>query len=543
MSLLNTVNLPNSLAAHGRHTLAVYSAGVVTVYAKDDKNNTLIPGQTYDVAGVLKIACSENGKVVVVQTATNTIRLQDGTQTVFDMVGEFDCANSGYFVAVNPSINTIHSVKDVTRNINATVSAADRVACGKNKFVVYSSLRSLTGFYSSGVPQLVTPAIPIKFVIHVKDDNFATFYADGTVTYKGNNNFVGYLVNQRNAGKHIISRDQENEYYATRDYPNSKAKPFRSWSTGPIVAQKVKTGTYASTSLSFSAQHRWESDERFFVPKDTTKFTMIQPDLSTVDSGVVTMPYPVMHALPKPFATIKAIGSPAYMSQNDGVSFSQIVGGSGYSGGNAIVFKGSIWVHFDTVWRKYTMDMSSYTTVAGSGFPGNYWAMNKNVIIRSVSTSGATYLQFAWNDPVTVVQLGTEFGTNMIMDYVGMNVFYVRSGGIFKLIWVSPTQAGGYRLLATLPREYKGFLAMKNQLLSWEGTSLSMSGYDMREDEHNATFAEAQAMVNQLLNQTAGKNVHVTLNQFVGQDYMVPWRAQNRVVLGTRVAYEVWQLP
>jgi hypothetical protein len=393
------------------------------------------------------------------------------------------------------------------------------------------------------VPQLATPAIPIKFVIHVKDDNFATFYADGTVTYKGNSNFVGYLVNQRNVGKHIISRNQENEYYATRDFPLSAAKPFRSWSTGPIVAQKVKTGTYPSTSLSFGAAHRWESDERFFVPKDTTKFTMIQPDLSEVDTAAITMPYPAMHALPKPFATVKALGSPAYLTQNDGVSFSQIVGGSGYAGGNSLVFKGSIWIHYDTLWRKYTMDMSSFTTLAGAGLPGNYWAMNKNVIIRSVSTSGATYLQFSWNDPVNTVNLGTEFTTNVVMDYVGMNVFYMRQGTSSKLIWVSPTQAGGYRLLATLPKEYKGFLAMKNQLLSWEGTSLSMSGYDMREDEHNATFAEAQALVDQLLNQTAGKNVHTTLHQYVGQDYLVPWRAQNRIVLGTRVAYEVWQLP
>lgn len=554
MSLLNTVNLPNALAAHGRYTLAVYSAGVVTVYAKDDKNNTLIPGQTYNVADVLKIACSENGSVIVVQTATNTIRLQDGTQTVFDMVGEFDCADSGYFVAVNPSINTIHSVKDTTRNINATVSAADRVACGKNKFVVYDSLRYISGFYSSGVPQQVTPPSQIKFVIHVKDDNFAFFYANGTVTYKGNTNTVGFLSNHRNVGKHIVSSNSANDYYSSRDFPLSKAKPFRGKGGGPIVSgaliQILETPIVSSQfqySESFSSD-----DSRLFVP--TLPLTSYDQSLAlTTHNTPAGLTYSLPHALGGDNISMAALNTFGYFTKNKGVAWTALSAIANYAGGKGFQFKGRVYVSDDkttspTTWRNYDAAMTAFTTISSEidANPSNvsmYGAKNANCVVASTAqVANGNNIYICWNMP-TFTPYNVSLGTNVSIRYIGCNVFLAAGfTGSTRLFYIPATQ-GAPVLLKTFAENLRIHHIGNNLIVAKDSkTKLYTAPLAARTEDPATSLANAQTYANEI--ETALNNLTLSYTAADGTDYhdnIFQW-GLNRLVIISRKFVRIWDI-
>lgn len=554
MSLLNTVNLPNALAAHGRDTLAVYSAGVVTVYAKDDKNNTLIPGQTYNVADVLKIACSENGNVIVVQTATNTIRLQDGTQTVFDMVGEFDCADSGYFVAVNPSINTIHSVKDTTRNINATVSAADRVACGKNKFVVYDSLRYITGFYSTGVPQQVTPTSQIKFVIHVKDDNFAFFYANGTVTYKGNTNTVGFLSNHRNVGKHVVSSNSANDYYSSRDFPLSKAKPFRGKNGGPIVSgaliQILETPIVSKQfqySESFGAD-----DTRFFVP--TLPLTSYDQNMDvTTHNTPAGLTYSLPFALGGDNISMAALNTPGYFTKNKGVAWTALSALLQYQGGRGLQFKGRVYISDDkttapTTWRNYDAALTAFTTIASEidASPSNismFGDKNANCIVTATSTvANANNMYVCWNMP-TFTPYNVSLGTSTYLRYIGCNIFLAAgSSGNTRLFYVPATQ-GTPVLLKTFAENLRIHHIGNNLVLAKASKAqLFVAPLAAKTEDPLTSLGNAQAYANAI--ETAVGNAQLVYTALDAQDYhdsIFKW-GLNRLVIISRKFVRVWEV-
>lgn len=554
MSLLNTVNLPNSLAAHGRDTLAVYSAGVVTVYAKDDKNNTLTPGQTYEVADVLKIACSENGNVIVVQTATNTIRLKDGTQTVFDMVGEFDCANSDYFVVVNPSINTIHSVKDITRNINATVSAADRVTCGKNKFVVYDSLRYISGFYSSGVPQQVTPTSQIKFVIHVKDDNFAFFYANGTVTYKGNTNTVGFLSNHRNVGKHVVSSNSANDYYSSRDFPLSKAKPFRGKDGGPIVTDALlQIMETPIESKQFQYSESFGSDDtRFYVP--TLPLTSYAQDLLlTTHNTPAGLTNSVPYALGGDNISMAAINTPGYFTKNKGVAWTALSAISQYIGGRGFQFKGRVYLSDDkatapTTWRNYDPAMAAYTTQASEidANPANvsmYGAKNANCVVTSTSqVANANNIYVCWDMP-TFTPYNVSLGTNVSIRYIGCNVFVATgAAGNTRLFYIPATQ-GAPVLLKTFAENMRIHHIGNNLVLAKASKAqLFVAPLASKVEDPLTSLANAQAYANAI--ETAIGNAQLIYTAEDGTDYhdsIFKWGG-NRLVIISRKFVRVWEV-
>lgn len=240
MNLLNTIALPNQLVAHGKEYLAVYSNGVVKTYRKNSITNdlTLMP-ITYAVVGVLAMRMSIDGSIVAVQTDSQTIRLQNGTQTVFDNVGKFDIANTGHLIIVDPVNGAVQVITQSTTNITASVTPDDRVAVGRQGYIVYNTARTLTAAkFADVVFTNTASAKEIVFAMHVKDDKYALFFKDGTASYDGVTRTVaGPFMGWREFGSHVLSTDYKQDYYVSRFNPITDSKilrPFK-WDLPPAL--------------------------------------------------------------------------------------------------------------------------------------------------------------------------------------------------------------------------------------------------------------------------------------------------------------------
>lgn len=229
IQLLNTVALPNALLAHGRNHVAIYQDGVVSIYAKDDVNNTLVlQPTTYTIAGVTELRMSEDGSVVGAQTATQTIRLSGGVQTPFDIIGNYAVANDGTLVVIAVGAGQISVIRDTTRNFTATVTVNDRVAVSSNSFIVYNASRYLSGSFIGVSLTNSVFASPATYVIHVKDGKFAFFFTNGGVQYAGlTRSGLSRLYFHRNAGNYIIANDGFFDYAIQRAYPQSTPVKLR----------------------------------------------------------------------------------------------------------------------------------------------------------------------------------------------------------------------------------------------------------------------------------------------------------------------------
>lgn len=229
IQLLNTVALPNALLAHGRNHVAIYQDGVVSIYAKDDVNNTLVlQPTTYTIAGVTELRMSEDGSVVGAQTATQTIRLSGGVQTPFDIIGNYAVANDGTLVVIAVGAGQISVIRDTTRNFTATVTVNDRVAVSSNSFIVYNASRYLSGSFIGVSLTNSVFASPATYVIHVKDGKFAFFFTNGGVQYAGlTRSGLSRLYFHRNAGNYVIANDGFFDYAIQRAYPQSTPVKLR----------------------------------------------------------------------------------------------------------------------------------------------------------------------------------------------------------------------------------------------------------------------------------------------------------------------------
>jgi hypothetical protein len=232
MNLLNTIALPNQHVAHGQDYIAVYADGVVSTYRKNRTDNTVdLQPVTYTVPGVLHMRMSQNGNIVAVQTATQTIRLQNGTQTPFNNVGKFDIANTGHLIIVDAVNGAVQVITNSTTNLTTAVTDDDRVVCGRQGYMVYNTARTLLGAKFADVTFTNTPsAKEIVFALHVKDDKYAVFYKDGTATYDGiTRTITGPTAGFREAGSHILSTDYKQDFYTQRFNPLSDPKFLRTF--------------------------------------------------------------------------------------------------------------------------------------------------------------------------------------------------------------------------------------------------------------------------------------------------------------------------
>lgn len=241
MNLLNTIALPNQHVAHGQDYIAVYADGVVSTYRKNRIDNTVdLQPVTYSVDGVLSLRMSQNGQIIAVQTATQTIRLQNGTQTPFNNIGRFDIANTGHLIIVDAVNGAVQVITNSTTNLAIAVTDDDRVVCGRQGYMVYNTARTLLGVKFADVTFTNTPAAKeIVHCLHIKDDKYAIFYKDGTATYDGITRAVaGPNAGFREAGSHLLSTDYKQDFYTSRFNPLSDAKSLRTfkWLFPPLAS-------------------------------------------------------------------------------------------------------------------------------------------------------------------------------------------------------------------------------------------------------------------------------------------------------------------
>lgn len=227
ISLVNTIALPNDLAAHGRNHLAIYRNGVVSIYEKDEVNNTLnLQPTSYTIAGVVDMRLSADGSAVAVRTATRTFRLTGGTQTGYDVVGEFGISNTGTIVVLNIASSQVSVITTTTKNFTATLTTADKVSVGLNSFVVYNSTRGLSAPFTGVALTQTTFAQPVAYVAWVRESRYAYFNASGSVLFNNVTRVMSrVLYFHRNCGQHIVANDGTYDWAFVKDYPQSE--PFR----------------------------------------------------------------------------------------------------------------------------------------------------------------------------------------------------------------------------------------------------------------------------------------------------------------------------
>lgn len=234
MNLLNTVPLASQLTAHSLKHLAVYSGNTVSIYAKNESDNTLVlQPTTYKVNGVLRMRMSANGKYVAVQTRTKTIVLHDGEQATFTNLGQFDIADTGQLLMLDVN-GAVQIITDFTTNITFIVTDDDRVVCGRNSYAVYNRTRYVIAKYSDVVLTPVTAPKEIAHVAHDHNGKFAIFYADGTALYDDVTRTLDYPVQSlRSLGEYLYATDYKRVFCVNQRRPLSLGEPVKTftWQT------------------------------------------------------------------------------------------------------------------------------------------------------------------------------------------------------------------------------------------------------------------------------------------------------------------------
>lgn len=227
MSLLKTLVLPNALAVHSLDNLAIYQDGEVRLYRKNDSDNSIALLNTFPLAGVKRLAISENGRNLCAQTSTQVYRLTQEGASPLDVTGQMAVSNLNYLVVLLPS--AVQIIRETTVNLSATTYKSDRVVCGLSSFIVYNATRYLTGTFG-GITLTNTPAAKsIRFITHVGNDKFAIFYADGSVSYNGDSKTFSSMGLFRESGRHLIAKSGTDAYAYQKSHPLAVPIRLRAW--------------------------------------------------------------------------------------------------------------------------------------------------------------------------------------------------------------------------------------------------------------------------------------------------------------------------
>ena len=227
MELLKTIAAPNTLQSHGLNHIAIYADPTVSLYRKNPATNEIILQKTWTLAGVKRLALSDSGKILTAQTATQTHRLSTEGQSPFDVVGVIGSADADYSVVLTPT--AVQVIRDTVVNMTATLNSTHKVVCGPTTFVVYNSVQSILGSYTAGLQAPVAQAKSLLHVTHVAKDNFAFFYSDGTVTYRGKTRTLNTLKKHRRSGQHVVANDGTYEWAYQTSHPLTypeKVRPY-----------------------------------------------------------------------------------------------------------------------------------------------------------------------------------------------------------------------------------------------------------------------------------------------------------------------------
>lgn len=549
MILLNTIVQPNTLVAHALDYLAVYKDGVVKTYYKYSAQNELVElPVSYTVAGVRAIRISENGQVICVQTATKTIRLQDGIQTAFDTVGEFDIANTGHIVLVDATNGAVQIITTSTTLLTATVNTTDKVMCGRRKFVVYNGTRSLVCGYAEVVLVSETHAKKLLFVSHVGDDQFAYFFEDGTIRCKGKTIQNTPSLFYRKAGQHVIGSDWQFDYAYIGQAPQTKAQKLHETDYWWVTIKLVKEAPITVNYIGFTKLSALGAPTRFLLP--TLPLKTLEANLTEITRANTPVPqtYPDYYARnDTEFSASSVTGAIPYKTVNAGNTWTA-AGTAGSNKGRGFVFKGYYWMQKDGgVWESYQPGFVGpiQTVTITPTFPAlsfNYWAHNANVVVASTSNVVQKRNIFiSWNLPAfNTFDIGID--TNCDIFYVGMNVFYFsrNSGGsiISKLVYVTPTPIGP-TILKTFAKDYDLITQIGNSIVVVDGENIRALKYVPIANESTATLAQAQAYATRIEEALTTDNMR---KRAMGvQGFAAPWKQQNRLVTGGADAYQVWE--
>lgn len=251
MQLLNTIAKPNSLVAHALDFVAIYNEPTVSLYKKLPDANELSLVTEYTLAGVKRLALSDNGQVLSAQTATQTHRLSVVGASPYDVVGQLAVADRNYTVVLTPT--AVQVIRETVVNMNTTLSTADRVVCGVKTFVVYNSSRYILGSYDAGLQAPVSPGRTIGYVAHVGEDKFAYFYLDGTVGLGATVRALPALGGHRDSGRHVVANDGAFEYAFMRQRPLTIPVKIRPYTPPPIVGFFV-LDTNGAPAVGFTIQ-------------------------------------------------------------------------------------------------------------------------------------------------------------------------------------------------------------------------------------------------------------------------------------------------
>lgn len=553
MNLLNTITEPNDLCAHALEHLVMYKDGVITRYAKDDKNATLVAeSPAYPLAGVLALGISANGKVIVAQTVDKTYRIIDGVTNIFELSGNFDVSDTGTMIVLNVAINTIHIVQATTRNVNATLSAKDRVSCGSGTFMVYDDKRSIKMHFGGNIPVTAAFAKSTVFVHHVKSNNYALFHKDGSVTFKGNNYQNRVLQKHRSLGKWVSGIDGEFEWGFMHDYPLSAAKKIRENSTPldssiELIYEKAITSKQIGLSANYGC-----TPTTLYLP--TLPMIALDYDLTElVGTSPPATTWAAPYAINDGNVVSKAYGYKSYLSRDKGLTWEHLVPAApdNYNGGYAFYFKGAPYVLEDKAgspvsWRKYNDDaMTSFVRLTHPTDPPftimARSALNANALITSTNaTANANNVYISWAFP-TFRTYVLNLNTNVIFTYLGCNIFVGMVTNKTVLIYVPPTQ-GTPIILKTFVATHQIY-HIKGSLVAVETATLSFFTADLqaRAEDPNTSLADAIPYADAI--EAAYANKTLFFKNSDGVDYpdsTMKWGDSRLAIIG-RKNVRVWE--
>jgi hypothetical protein len=234
MKLLNTIVLPNQLAAQGINHVAIYQNGAVSTYLKDKVNSKLTAtGPTTAVPNARAVRISPSGEYIGVQSDTKTVRIRNGVQESFDNnVGAFGIADTGHIVMIALASGAVQVIDSSVTNLTVAVTDDDRVVCAKGRYMVYNRARTITAQYSDLVLTPVASAKEIVYVTHDHNGKFVVFYSDNTFSYDGAaaKTFNAPAQGFRDVGDQILCTDMKNDWALSHSKPLAfpeRVRPFK----------------------------------------------------------------------------------------------------------------------------------------------------------------------------------------------------------------------------------------------------------------------------------------------------------------------------
>jgi hypothetical protein len=286
MKLLNTIVLPNQLAAQGINHVAIYQNGAVSTYLKDKINSKLTAtGPTTAVPNARTVRISPSGEYIGVQSDTKTVRIRNGVQESFDNnVGSFGIADTGHIVMIALASGAVQVIDSSVTNLTVAVTDDDRVVCAKGRYMVYNRARTITANYTDLVLTPVASAKEIVYVTHDHNGKFVVFYSDNTFSYDGAaaKTFNAPAQGFRDVGDQILCTDMKNDWALN----HSKPQAF------PELVRKFKWTVPADQNTDFASLRLMAPGSGFTTANFDLKNGVVVQDATDVTS-VSDSPYGV----------------------------------------------------------------------------------------------------------------------------------------------------------------------------------------------------------------------------------------------------------